>query len=202
MEWLRSLTSIFLTWVQIPVDATSSPWLRLDLASRHQTQAQPRVLERAQGKCLELEALPPEVAQLEAWTARLEAAGTAARGCLEPARAPEAASSRTRARGTPARGTAARGCLELEARPSLRHSGSRHGRPRLPRAGAVSSRPARGCLEEYNKSSRHQGHTKKGAQALSPWNPPTAIKTTSVYITWNFITNDMLSHLLHGSPHD
>ncbi|KAK4431099.1 hypothetical protein Salat_0871900 [Sesamum alatum] len=29
--WLRSLTSNILTWVQIPADAISSPWPRLDL---------------------------------------------------------------------------------------------------------------------------------------------------------------------------
>ncbi|KAK4422117.1 hypothetical protein Salat_2162700 [Sesamum alatum] len=122
MEWLRSLTSILLTWVQIPADATSSH----DCALTWPRDIRPR---RNPGCWSGLEAVPrarapPPPPPLPG--------GSPARGMDRPARGTSLELEPPRA---VARGTAARGCLEP-------HSG-----PRLPRAGAASSRPARGCLE-------------------------------------------------------
>ncbi|KAK4422894.1 hypothetical protein Salat_1872000 [Sesamum alatum] len=62
-------------------------------------------------ECLELEPLPAEVAQLEAWTARLEAPASSS-SRPELARPPEGLELEPPR--AVARGTAARGCLELE----------------------------------------------------------------------------------------
>ncbi|KAK4428714.1 hypothetical protein Salat_1171200 [Sesamum alatum] len=65
MEWLRSLTSILLTWVQFLADAISFPF---GCASTWPRDIRPGRTSKCWSHL--------ELAHLEAWTARLEAASS------------------------------------------------------------------------------------------------------------------------------